>query len=225
MGTVIRLVEMPDETSFAPLGVLGYCLTRTDFLRPLWASLALELKTVNHSPQAKLLDVLVSILAGCRAVMEVNTRLRPDSALARAWGRTRFAEQSSLARTLDEFGPEQVEQLRCGSEVLFRRESGALRHDFEQAWLWLDIDLSPLPVSKHAESSTKGKHSRRNGYGRQLARVHAPAYHETLFSHLYPGNQESSPAYVPTVAALDGFVQLNDLQKQRTCLLYTSRCV
>lgn len=218
MATIIRLVQMPHETSYAPLGVLGYCLTRTDFLRPLWASLALELKTVEHSPQAKLLDVLVSILAGCRAVMQVNTRLRPDSALARAWGRAQFAEQSSLARTLDEFGPEQVDQLRRGSESLFRRESRTLRHDFAHEWLWLDIDLSPLPVSKHAESSTKGKHSQRNRYGRQLARVHAPAYHETLFSRLYPGNQESSPAYVPTVAALDDFMKLTAGQKQRAVL-------
>jgi len=27
MPTIIRLAEMPHETSFAPLGVLGYCLT------------------------------------------------------------------------------------------------------------------------------------------------------------------------------------------------------
>lgn len=30
-------------------------------------------------------------------------------------------------------------------------------HDFEQNWLWLDIDLSPLPVSKLAQASHKDK--------------------------------------------------------------------
>ena len=157
MSTVIRLVSMPQDTSFAPLGVLGYCLTRTDFLAPVFAELELPIKKVDYEPNAKVLDVLVSILAGCRAIFQVNTRIRPDIALACAWGRECFAEQSTLSRTLDAFGEEQVIQLRQGSEALFRRESLTLQHDFAQDWLWLDIDLTPLPASKHAEGSTKGK--------------------------------------------------------------------
>ncbi len=218
MPAIVRLTDMPNETSFAPLGVLGYCLTQTQFLSPIWAELKLPLKTVDHSPEAKLLDVVVSILAGCRAIDQVNTRLRPDVALARAWGRKRFADQSTLARTLDAFRASDVTQLRQGSEVWFRRESRVLRHDFDRDWLWLDIDLTPLPISKHAEGSTKGKFDQKNRYGRQLARVHAPQYHETLFSQIYPGKQESSPAYVPTVEALETFLLLTPAQKQRTVL-------
>jgi len=138
---------------------------RTGFLRELWAALQLPLKSVDHRPEAKLLDILVSILAGCRAISQVNTRLRPDVALAQAWGRQRFAEQASLARTLDAFGSEQVAQLRVGSEALFRRESLTLRHDWAQDWLWLDIDLTPLPISKHAEQSTKGKFGEKTAMG------------------------------------------------------------
>jgi hypothetical protein len=111
-----------------------------------------------------------------------------------------------------------VSQLRHGSEALFRHESRALRHDFDKDLLWLDIDLTPLPISKHAEASTKGKFDQKNRYGRQLARVHAPQYHETLFSQVYPGKQESSPTYVPTVAALDAFLGLTPEQKRRTVL-------
>jgi hypothetical protein len=198
MATEIQVVEMREVTSFAPLGVLGYCLTRTQFLDPIWAKLRLPLKTVDHAPQQKLLDLLVSLLTGCRAVNQVNTRLRPDVALALAWGRERFAEQSNLSRTLDAFTAEQVTQLREGGEAWWRRESRTLRHSFSQDWLWLDIDLTPLPISKHAEGSTKGKQAQKNRYGRQLARVHAPQHHETLFSRLYTGRQESSPAYIPT---------------------------
>lgn len=157
MRPTIRLTTLPEETQFAPLGVLGYCLTRTHFLDPVLKSVRLPLKTVTHAPASKLLDVLVSILAGCRAIRHVNTRLRPDLALARAWGRERFAEQATLARTLDGFTAEQTAQLRQGSERLFRRESRTLRHPFAKDWLWLDIDLTPLPASKHAEASTKGK--------------------------------------------------------------------
>lgn len=216
MPTIVRLTEMPDETSYAPLGVLGYCLTRTQFLAPVWSELDLGLKTVDHAPEAKLLDVVVSILTGCRAIVQVNTRLRPDTALARAWGREQFAEQSTLTRTLDVFSSTQVAQLRRGSEALFRRESAVLRHDFGRDWLWLDMDLTPLPISKHAEGSAKGKFERKNSYGRQLARVHAPQYHETLLSQVYPGNKESSPVYVPTLDAMEKFLHLGVEQKQRT---------
>lgn len=157
MRPQIQLTHLPEDTSFAPLGVLGYCLTRTNVLAPVFTGLHLPLKVVDHTPGAKLLDVLVSILVGCRALVQVNTRLRPDRALARAWGRACFADQSSLARTLAVFTPAHVAQLRKGSETLFRRESRTFRHAFVQDWLWLDIDLTPLPASKHAEGSTKGK--------------------------------------------------------------------
>lgn len=218
MPTIIRLTDMPNETGFAPLGVLGYCLTRTEFLAPVWAELDLGLKTVDHSPVSKLQDVVTSVLTGCRAISQVNTRLCPDLALAHAWGRERFADQSQLARTLDIFDPTHVSQLRRGCEALFRRESHVLHHDFDCDWLWLDIDLTPLPISKHAEGSTKGKLGKKNRYGRQLARVEAPQYHETLFSQVYPGKQESSPSYIPMVDALDLFLGLTAVQKQRTVL-------
>lgn len=157
MRPSIRLMTMPNETNFAPLGVLGYCLTRSNFLWPTLTAVHLPLKAVDHTPASKLLDVLVSILAGCRALSQVNTRLRPDRALARAWGRIAFADQSSLARTLDSFTDEHLQQLRQASATLFRRHSQTLRHAFSDEWLWLDLDLTPLPASKHAEASTKGK--------------------------------------------------------------------
>lgn len=161
MPTAIRLVSMPEETSYAPLGVLGYCLSRQQFLEPVWSELCLPLKTVDHAPEAKLQDVVTGILAGCRAISQVNTRLRPDVALARAWDRERFADQSMLARTLDVFTPTHVEQLRRGSSLLFRQHSQVFQHDFADEWLWLDIDLTPLPSSKCAEASTKGKFAKK----------------------------------------------------------------
>lgn len=157
MRTVVRLVTMAEETGYAPLGVLGYCLTRSNFLEPVWAQVELPIKTVDHKPGEKLQDILVSILTGCRSIAQVNTRLRPDLALACAWGRQQFAEQSVLARTLDAFESQQVAQLRQGCDALLRQEGQVFRHPFERAWLYLDIDLTPLPSSKRAEGSSKGK--------------------------------------------------------------------
>ena len=157
MPIPIRLIDMSTSTQFAPLGVLGYCLTRTEFLREVFAPISFAEKTIDHRPEAKLQDVLVSVLAGCRAISTINTRIRPDLALAQAWNRKQFAEQSTVARTLDKFSQEQVEQLRSGTDRVFKRESFVLRHDFRQTRLWLDLDLTPLPIAKKAEGSCKGK--------------------------------------------------------------------
>ena len=165
MTTEIRLVEMQEETHFAVLGALGYCLSRSGFLTPLWEGLKLNQKTVEHDPAQKLTDVLVSIMAGSRSVAQVNTLIRPDLALAIAWGRKRFAEQSTLMRTLDVFDEAAIRQLRQGSEQLFRQEACVFEHDFRQGYLILDIDLSPLPISKHAEGSTKGKFAKKTVTG------------------------------------------------------------
>jgi len=48
--------------------------------------------------------------------------------------------------------------------------------------------------------------------------VHAPQYHETLFSRLYPGKQASSPTYLPVVQASDAFLGLRVAQQARTIL-------
>jgi hypothetical protein len=218
MSLPIRLVDTSEITPFVPLGVLGYCLSRSHFLDPVFRDLHLPLKIVDHTPQEKLVGLLFSILIGCRSVSQSNTRLRPDLALARAWGWEHFAEQSSIARTLDAFETEHLVELRCGSEKLFRQESQVFRHLFGKDWLWFDLDFSPLPISKHAEGSRKGKMGEKNSYGRQLARVHAPQYHETLFSHLYPGNQQNIPAYIPVLQSLDQFLAFTAEQKLCTIL-------
>ncbi len=48
--------------------------------------------------------------------------------------------------------------------------------------------------------------------------MHAPQYHETLFSRLYPGCQESSPCYLPTVQELQRFVGGSAAQRQHIVL-------
>jgi hypothetical protein len=165
MATKIHLVSMHKTTSFAPLGVLGYCVRRTGFLAPVFSELELPVKTVRHSPRAKLIDILVGILSGCRAIEQVNTRIRPDTVLAQAWGRESFAEQSLLADTLDAFDEVTVNQLRHGGEGWLRQNGRLFRHDFATDWLWLDIDLTPLPISKYAEASTKGKFAKKTAMG------------------------------------------------------------
>ena len=134
-------------------------MQQRDFFAPLWEHVQLGGKTIDQAPHQKLLDVVVSMLADCSSLKQIHTRLRPDTALAAAWGRDVFADQSTISRTLDAFTPATVAQLRMAVERLYVREGRALHHPFDHELLFLDIDLTGLPAGRHAEASTKGSFS------------------------------------------------------------------
>ena len=114
-------------------------------------------------PWQAILDLWISILAGCRSVSQVNTKIRPDHLLAKAWGRDRFHEQSTLARVLDACSVEQVMQLRTGVEAISRWIGQAGQHPWHEKALMVDIDLTGMPAGRKAEGSTKGYFSGKRG--------------------------------------------------------------
>lgn len=159
----ISLARLENMSLFAPLVALGYYVREQDLLAPIFSRLRFEHPTHVKHPEAALLDLWVSILAGCRSVSHVNTHIRPDEMLARAWGRTRFHEQSSLARVLDVCRDEQVAQLRAGVEGVYRWLGQGPRHIWSATPLLVDIDLTGLPAGRQAEGSTKGYFSGKRG--------------------------------------------------------------
>ncbi len=154
MSIRISLDQDTQQCACVPLAVVGYCLTRGHVLAPLWSDLMLQLKSVDHSVTDKLQDILLTVLAGCRSLAEVNTRVRPEPGLATAWQRSAIAEQSTLSRTLDALQPDHLDQLRAGQVRLLKRYSQLRHHNWQQALL-LDIDATSLLASKRAEGSTK----------------------------------------------------------------------
>ena len=139
MKTEIVLEPSEGQTQYAPLCVLGYCLTRTGFLEPVWEQLNSSMQKRIHTPVEKLQDMLVSILAGNENVSKINTRIRPDLPLAATWGREQFAEQSTVSRTLDALSAENLAELHEGNQALFRRHSCTRQHDYEKGYQLLDI--------------------------------------------------------------------------------------
>jgi len=113
------------------------------------------MKTVRYSPVSKLEQIVVSILANCKYLSEVNCRLRPEQGLAQIWDIETFTEQSVLWRTLDQLTQMNIEQLRIAETEIWRAASQAMHHDW-RGFLWLDYDLSGLPSGKGAEGSVKG---------------------------------------------------------------------
>ena len=99
----------------------------------------------------------------------------------------------------------------------FRRENRVLRHDFAQAWLWLDIDLTPLPISRQAEAGTKGRFAKKR-LRPAIGTRPCATIPETLFSRIYPGTQDGGPTYMPILDTLETSLLLSQAQKQHTLL-------
>ena len=154
MRLEFALTDEPTNTRFAPLAALGAYYHAQDTLAPL-LQVSVALKTVHYRPADKLEEVLVSMLAGCTHIAQINTRLRPETALAWAWGRDGYVEQSTVARTLDALTQTNLQDLRAAGTAIWRAHSQALHHDW-RGWLWFDLDLSGLRASPQAEDSTKG---------------------------------------------------------------------
>jgi len=154
---------MEGSTQFGPLVALGYWLRDQDLFSPILSRLEFTKAMHTVIPAITLLDLWVSILAGCRSVSQINTRLRPDRVLARAWGRSCFCEQSTVARVLDACEKEQVHQLQSGVEQLYRRIGQAPYSVQADNCRMVDIDLTGMPAGRQAEGSTKGYFGREKG--------------------------------------------------------------
>jgi hypothetical protein len=142
------------NTRFAPLAALSAYYQQHQVLAPL-ADVQIPMKIREFSPADKLIQVLLSVLAGCATLSEVNATLKSENGLAALWGWARFADQSSLSRLLDALTLTNIDQLRQGTTAIWAPHSRTQAHDW-RGFLWLDFDLSGLPCSPRAEASQKG---------------------------------------------------------------------
>jgi hypothetical protein len=176
------------DSGHASLCLLGFYLGLTGLFRPLEEGVRLKQKVLKYSPVQKLKMVLVSLLAGAKAIAHSGTTLRADPALQAAFGLPGCAEQSVLADTLDAATEQDVADLRRVVDATFEQHSQARRHDFAREVLVLDLDLSPLPASRRAEGSERCYMGRcRSKTGRKLVRVRASPYQETVWEDVQPG--------------------------------------
>lgn len=211
-----KLASSERQTAFGPLCLMGHFLARERVLEPL-SGVKIAQKTVKHSPKEKLTDALMGILAGCKALYQLNVRVRPDPPLTRAFGRERCAEQSTVQRTLNAFTQENVSQLREAVEAIQRCHSALFSHPYGREMLLLEVDLTGLRASEGAELSTKGYFSgERNATGRQLVRVFAPQYGEVPFCELHPGNTGSSGVLKGTVHEAERVLESSPEKRRRT---------
>lgn len=158
----ISVVKLERMTRFAPLVALGFYVREHDLLAPLYSRLEFGQPMHTKEPQEAIVDLWISMLAGCRSVSQINTKIRPDRPLAMAWGRDQFKEQSTIARVLDGCQSEQVQQVREAGASLYRWIGQAPRHP-TTAPLLVDIDLTGLPAGRQAQGSLPGYGSGKRG--------------------------------------------------------------
>jgi len=203
----------------ATLAALGTQLQHLKLFAPIEQNVQIKQKTVKHAPAEKLKDAFIAILAGAHGLAEINTRVRSDEALQRAFGRTGCAEQSVVQRTLDACTQENVRQMQHAIDTIFRTHSSAFRHDYRVNFLLLDIDMTGRPCGPKAALSKKGYFSKDGiRYGRQVGRVAATDYGEVVVDRLFAGNVQLTTALRPLVEALEQTLELNNERRSRTIL-------
>jgi hypothetical protein len=203
----------------ASLAAIGVKVRQLDLFGPIRTQVQIWQKTVTHTPADKLHDAFISLLAGAQGLVEINTRLRTDPGLQRAFGRSACAEQSVVQETLDACTAENVTQLQQALDEIFRAHSQSAHHDYQVRFLLLDVDMSGLPCGPKAAFATKGyfagQYHRR---GRQVGRVLATQYEEVVTDRLFAGNVQLVKALQPLVEAAETTLQLDKAKRARTII-------
>src|SRR5919204_2529559 len=178
----------------ASLCALGEYLRRLQFFAPLREQVKIPQKTVKHRPVDKLLDALMGMLCGAKTIAQSNLTVRVDAALQRAFGRQGCAAQSTIARTLHACTAETVAQLEGLSWYYLTRYGHTPHHRFAEQRLWVDIDVTPLPLGAQAEGRARTWRGRcRSKTGRQVLRVTASDYREVRHETLWRGETPPRP--------------------------------
>lgn len=207
----------PEYSHQASLAALVAHLASRGIFDELRAGVHIRQKTVKDSPQDKVQDILLALLAGVQSLVQLNTVLRQDAALQRAAGRARTAEQSVAQQTLDAATAENVAELQQVLTTLLRRHSQVTHHAFRDEWLLLDVDLTGLPAGKRAEGSVKGYFSEpKKRRGRQQGRVLASQYSEIVLDALSPGNTLLVQVLPELVEGAEAVLGLKPSARRRT---------
>ena len=116
----------------------------------------IQQKVIVYQPSDKLKDAFINIMAGGQGLTEVNSRVRCDSALSRAFGREDCAEQSTISDTLNACTGVNVAQMRVALRRIYQRHGQGYAHPYGREWQLLDADMSGMPAGCQGEGVEKG---------------------------------------------------------------------
>ena len=139
--------------------------------------------------------------------------------MQRAFGRTGCAEQSTIARTLQASTAETVAQLSQVSWYYLKRYGQTPHHRFAERLLWVDVEVTPLPIGAQAagrERTWMGRN--RSKTGRKTLRVTASDYREILHETLLRGTASAVPALKMALSEVETRLGWTRERRQRIVL-------
>lgn len=159
----------------------------------------LHQKTVDHTPNRKVLEFLVAILGGLVYLKDISQSAHPldqDQAVAQAWGQAGWADHSGVSRALSALTMDEAQQVVdvltqvsrpfIDQEVMF-----ALR---DKGRLIYDGDLTGRPVSNSSTTYPNVAYGHmsdalRLGYQAAMVSFHSPTYGRQWLSTVpHPGS-------------------------------------
>jgi hypothetical protein len=100
-------------TQHAFLVVWGWFAEQMGLIEQM-KQVVLKQKRYYHTPQSKVLEFLVAILAGLKHLQDISRAAHPldqDQAVAEAWGQRAWADYSGVSRTLSQLSWTETRQL------------------------------------------------------------------------------------------------------------------
>ena len=204
-------------TPQAPLCALGEVLRVREVFQPIHETVSIPQKTVVYRPTDKLVFVVLGMLCGAETVSAIQTKVRPDRGLLGAFGYRSCADASVIQQTLDAATEATVASLEVALEEVRRRQGQRREVSLgSEDVIGVDIDLSALPIGKHAEGSEKGYVAKKpNTYTRQLARMVCGETQEIFTQALYPGKTNSDAVFrFPMLSKLETVLTLDTVEKR-----------
>ena len=148
-------------------------------------AIPLHQKAVNHQPQTKVLEFLVTILGGFEYLKDITYSEHPldkDLTVAQAWGQPGWADHSGVSRTLSSLTPEEAQALTVATErvsqplidkeIMLALDAGRVE---------FDGDLTPRPVSNTSKTYPGAEYGHMNdhiqlGYQAAIVSMNSPTY-------------------------------------------------
>jgi hypothetical protein len=159
-------------TERASLCALGEYLRRRCFFAPLMEQVKIAQKVVKYCPMEKLLDGLLGMMCGAKTIAQSNVTIKVEPAVQRAFERKGCAEQSTIARTLHTCTAENVAQPERVSWCCLKRYRLTPRRPLHEERLWVDANVTPMPIGAKAEGSERAWMGRcRSKTGRKTLRL------------------------------------------------------
>jgi hypothetical protein len=215
------------DTQHAFLVAWGWFAESTGLIQAL-QKVPLRQKSYRHSPQSKVLESLVAILAGLEHLQDISLAAHPldqDQAVAAAWGQPAWADYSGVSRTLRTLNWDEARALSGVleevSQPLIQAELDLLRVRGQR--LRYDSDLAGLPVSNSSRSYPNAAFGHmdneiRLGYQAAVVSMESPSHRRLwLSSTHHPGDTVSCRQAESLVCAAEARTGMRP--QRRTALL------